>query len=256
MVTLYRLAECYETIGRLASAWEAFTKVVSEAKRAGKPDHEQDARERAGKLRPRLPKLTIVVPASLAELPGLEIRRDDVIVDGQLWNHPAPVDPGQRSIVATAPNRKPWRGSIAIKEAEAKELSLPPHLDAVPLPGWKIGAGVAGGAGFAGFIVGVIWGSLAIVNRDKFLKSCGVTTKDDCKMDPGYSKAEPLFASAKNAAAISTVGFIVAGSAAAATGLMFWLNARLGSATPARTSWEITPAIGTNGAGVILGRRF
>src|SRR4051794_5866656 len=52
MNTLFNLGDCYERVGRLASAWEALTRVVDEARQAGKDALKDDAQRRAEALKP------------------------------------------------------------------------------------------------------------------------------------------------------------------------------------------------------------
>ena len=65
MNTLYNLADCYEKLGRITSAWEAYSKVTNEARQAGKDALKKDAQDRADKLKPRISTLTIAVPPSV-----------------------------------------------------------------------------------------------------------------------------------------------------------------------------------------------
>src|SRR5687767_11951452 len=57
MGTQYRLAECYEGLGRTASAWALFIEVADDAKRAGIAAREAQSRKRAEALEPKLPGL-------------------------------------------------------------------------------------------------------------------------------------------------------------------------------------------------------
>src|SRR6516164_8031146 len=57
--TLFNLADCWEHIGRTASAWGRFLDVAAQAKMAGQADREKVARERAAMLEPKLSRLTI-----------------------------------------------------------------------------------------------------------------------------------------------------------------------------------------------------
>ena len=61
--TQFHLADCYENQGKLASAWATFLEVASLAAASNQPDREKAAKARAARLEPRLPRLTIVVPA-------------------------------------------------------------------------------------------------------------------------------------------------------------------------------------------------
>ena len=59
--TLLYLADCYENLGRTASAWATFREAASVAKVAGKADRERVARERAALLDAKLYRLTVSV---------------------------------------------------------------------------------------------------------------------------------------------------------------------------------------------------
>lgn len=134
MATQFRLAECYEKVGQIASAWVNFVEVADAAKAAKNKDREAFARKRAAALEPRLSRLSILVPPALSVLHGLEIRRDGSLVDKALWGTAIPVDPGEHVVVATAPGKKPWQERRAATEQAARlEVSIPPLEDLAPL---------------------------------------------------------------------------------------------------------------------------
>lgn len=97
-----KLAECYEGAGRLASAWATYALVEPLAERANQPDRRKTAHDRVEALKPKLARLTILVPDSVRAQPGLEIRCDDKIVEPAQWGVPLPVDKGRHLIVVTA----------------------------------------------------------------------------------------------------------------------------------------------------------
>src|SRR5882757_8415497 len=61
--TAFNLADCWEHVGKTASAWARFLDVATAAKNAGQADREKVARARAASLEPHLPRLTITVAA-------------------------------------------------------------------------------------------------------------------------------------------------------------------------------------------------
>src|SRR5687767_15373611 len=79
--TLLNLGDCREKLGRNASAWAAFRKAESLAKRDGNDKkRQQEARRRALALEPDLANITVQVgPNSKSE--GLVIKRDGEVVD-------------------------------------------------------------------------------------------------------------------------------------------------------------------------------
>src|SRR3954463_1481227 len=85
--TQFHLADCYEQSGRIASAWAQFLDVASQARASGQADREKAASKRAEKLEPRLPRLLVNVPEG-SKTPGLEIRRNGVIVGSAQWGVP------------------------------------------------------------------------------------------------------------------------------------------------------------------------
>src|SRR5687767_12831350 len=89
--TKYRLAECYEGSGRVASAWALYVVVADESRKAARSDRQEQARKRADELRPKLPELTITVPASVAAIEGLELKRDGELVVRSDFDQKIPV---------------------------------------------------------------------------------------------------------------------------------------------------------------------
>lgn len=258
MGTLFELADCYEHVDRVASAWEAFTKVASMAKQAGKLEHAKDAREHAEQLKPRLPKLTILVPEGVASVSGLEIKRDNIVVGQPLWNKPVPVDPGEHTIVAMAPNRHERQERVAIKESEAKEVSVQ-ELDALPMSRQRMAALAVGGVGVAGLVVGSISGGLAISQWKTALSTCGDVDKAaDCTLMAHSTErpdAERWRDKAEGSATVSTVMFAVGGVALAAAAAV-WFTAPASDEGKTRTGWQFTPVVTPNGGAALLGRRF
>ena len=106
--TQFNLADCYEKTGRLASAWSLFLEVAVSSKAAGRPEHEALARKRAAALKPKLPRLTIEVPAE-SRVPELSVGRCSVSVGEAQWGAAMPVDSGRCLITAKAPGHKPWQ---------------------------------------------------------------------------------------------------------------------------------------------------
>jgi hypothetical protein len=112
MGTQYRLAECYEKLGRLASAYEQFMAVADDAAMANKPDRALLAKKRAASLETRVAKLTIEISPAVASLAGLEVRRDGKIVAAPQWGSPIPVDSGDHIVTVTAPKKKAFEKQV------------------------------------------------------------------------------------------------------------------------------------------------
>ncbi len=131
MGTRFRLAECYEKLGRLASASDQYSAVANAAALAGKPDREAYARRRSAALEPKVAKLTVLLPPALASLPGLEITRDGTPMDRSLWGTPVPIDPGDHVVTVRAPGKRSYEGTVWA-EPSAKLTIAVAALEGVP----------------------------------------------------------------------------------------------------------------------------
>ncbi|HEU4577591.1 MAG TPA: hypothetical protein VFS67_05020 [Polyangiaceae bacterium] len=128
--TLLYLADCYQQVGRTASAWGTFREAAYLAKSA-KDEREEVAVESARILEPRLSYLTVqVTPA-----PGvtLEVKRDGEPMQDALWNTAIPVDPGDHTIEASAPGKKPWSTTVKVGAGPLQESVVVPALEDAPL---------------------------------------------------------------------------------------------------------------------------
>lgn len=114
-----------------------------------------------------------------------------------------------------------------------------PAAEASHFGAQKTIAVVAGGAGVAGIVVGAIFGAFAssVQNREK----------SDCSTSacPNHAQGVADYDAANQNATVSTVGF-VAGGALVAAGVVLWLTAPSGRATPAGV--RVSPALTANGA--------
>lgn len=133
--TKYRLAGCYESTGLIGGAWTLFVEVADEAKAAGRADRETVARSRAASLKPKVPMMTVTVPAEAVSLPGLSIELDGAIVVRSKWSVPLAVDPGAHTVRASAPGKKPWQQTLHPLGGATLIVNVPILLDeAKPLP--------------------------------------------------------------------------------------------------------------------------
>jgi hypothetical protein len=128
--TLLYLADCYQQVGRTASAWGTFREAAYMAKDR-KDDRESVAVDSAKSLEPKLSYLTVEVTAA----PGvaLEIKRDGKIISDALWNTAIPVDPGAHSVEASAPGKKPWSTNFNIADGPRQESVVVPKLEDAPV---------------------------------------------------------------------------------------------------------------------------
>lgn len=130
------LAECYEGLGKLASAWSAYTLVEELAKKAGQDERARKAARKAAALLPGLATLTIQVPEEVRAIPGLAITHRQTPVGEAQWGTPLPVDAGEHEVEITAPGRKraTQRVTVAADGARVALVVKPLEAEASPAP--------------------------------------------------------------------------------------------------------------------------
>jgi hypothetical protein len=282
--TQLNLADCYEKLGRTASAWELFLEVSSATK--GQPAREKVARERASALEPRLARLIINVtgadPNPDAPQAGVvagrgravEVRRDGVAVGRAQWGTAIPVDPGLHVVSASAPGAKPWQASVTLQDDGRTTTMVVPELEsappspsgaaqAPPSPATSGGADrdspaqasqggkepsaavlALTGIGIAGITVGASLGFWSLVKHND---SSGHCVGDTCDAVGVASRDDAIHAG--NA---STVGFGIGLAALAGAGIL-WLTATSSKPTSAVRA---TPIVGPRSAAIGLGGAF
>jgi hypothetical protein len=253
---LLNLGDCYEHVGRTASAWTEFGEAVSSAERAGRSGDRDEALRRQSALEPRLSRLAIRVPV---DLPGLVVERDDLAIDRGAWGTAIPVDPGAHSVTATATGRRPWSGSVDVTQPgttvtiDVPELepvpTAPPTVPQAPVPpatearretateappywtGRRVAGVVTTGIGVVGVGLG---GVMGLVAKSQY---------DTAKADSGTQRHdESVSAVSLGNAATAIVGI---GAAVAVGGAVLWLTAP-----------DARVQIGTMGTGALVRGSF
>ena len=129
--TLFNLADCWEHIGRTASAWATFLQVVDEASRTKQADREKIARARATALEPKLSRLVVRVDSKDA---GLQVTKDGTIFGAAQWGSALPIDPGQHLIEARAPSKLPFQAKVQVLPGGQTVSVVVPTLSNEALP--------------------------------------------------------------------------------------------------------------------------
>jgi hypothetical protein len=141
--TLLNLANCWEKLGRTATAWATYKEAESAANAAKRQDYMAAAQRHADALAPKLSRLTIQVQQPVA---GLRILRDGMLVGSAQWASAIPVDPGSRTVEASAPGYKGWTASVDISRDGAPYTITVPPLEALPAETTLVAATSAEGA--------------------------------------------------------------------------------------------------------------
>ncbi|APR86231.1 Hypothetical protein A7982_11580 [Minicystis rosea] len=255
---MLNLGNCYEKLGKLASAWGAFKEAEVMARNLNDADREQEANRRAQAIAPQLARLAINVPP-VTRVPGFELRRDGAVIGEGQWGSAMPVDAGLHTIEARAPGRKPWSTWVRIETNGSSTMLEAPPLEALPadtsaatqpVAFWgpqRIAGAALGGAGLVPLVVGAIFAAKAASKNGNSLPHCLPNDITKCDMT-GVALRNEAFDAAK----ISTITFITGGVMAAA-GIVIALTAP--SAAPRKTvgaALRVQPIVGPSIAGVAL----
>lgn len=260
-----KLAECYEKLGRFASAWQQYREVAQLATRQGDPTREQIAAERAKSLEPKLSYVTVVLPPA-RDVTGLVVKRGGKVVERSKLGSAEPVDSGRVAMEVSAPDRKTFTGQITVMngqsarfEVPALESSTPPAAapssssvatDAPPASSseplaWHKPVGlVLVGTGIAAFAVGGVLGVAAKSKYDGAFDGGGCDRGSKTCDGPGQSAVDD----ARSQASLSTILF-GAGGVLVVAGAIVLLTTPSGSPGAIRVS----PTTYAGGGGLAVG---
>ncbi len=249
--TEYFLADCYEHVGKTATAWADYLEVAEKARAAGETSKEKRARERARLIEAQVSHLTIQVTNAGAS--GLEIERDGVEVGRGQWGVAMPVDAGDHVVVASSPGRIGATLRVAVKGDGDNASVVVPELAVVPTDSMRtIGAGAAapapsgaspsegestdtthangggrraagwvvGGAGVVGMGVGGLLGLVAKSSYESAPGCAGTVCQGDDAGRSGFKQRESARATGNVATAV-----VLGGGALAGLGVILWLTA-------------------------------
>ena len=128
--TTLHLADCYEHVGRTASAWALWKQGEGIAHRQGEVDRESLARERAQAMESRLSYLTLKLESDAP--PGLVVTRNGQAVPLPSLGVAIPVDPGPEELSASAPGRAAWVHHLEVASKPGTMIVQIPTLQVLP----------------------------------------------------------------------------------------------------------------------------
>ena len=137
--TVLNLASCHQHQGKFATAWAEYLLASRLARAQGNSDRVVEAKQRASELEPQLSTLTIQATEAI---PGMEIRRDDAVLEVSSIGSKIPVDPGLHRIVVNAPGHEPVTVEVTIGERADAQIVTLPRL--TPLPATQVAASTHG----------------------------------------------------------------------------------------------------------------
>ena len=269
--TQLNLANCYEELGKTASAWinykeVADTPTVDDRRR-------KFAREKAEALAPRPVRVVIEVASPS---PDMTITRGEVTVPKATWGTAVPVDPGTYELLVKAPGRLTWRDTIDVEgEGETMTVEIPALVlddsapdESTPKPepdrpdtvqeggsGQTIAGATMLAVGGVGIAVGAVLAGLAHSKASESADFCGAAVgganDDECTLE-GVDLRE----SAQGMQIGYAVSFGVGGALAVA-GLITLLTAPSSSDEGGdELGVVIVPTLGPTGTGLGISGAF
>jgi hypothetical protein len=242
---LLNLGNCYETLGKTASALRYFSRAKEVATARSDP-RKDEATQRAHALEKDVPTLLIRIPLALR--PTAEVRVDEEPWPKDRWDVATPIDPGTHEIEVLSPpspkqtetvtlkgkgDRAEWTAAVPAKtsssrpttgpepEPERSVARKPASESEEPGASQRTVAFVAGGLGIGGLALGAVFGFQAINDHNAVVERC--PTYPSCP-ESSRAQLERLNTSAENNGTISTVA-VVSGIAFLAAGAILYLTA-------------------------------
>ena len=274
--SLLALASCHEAEGKLASAWSEYTDTVARARRDGRNDRADAADARAAAIKPKLAKVTVMLAPGATEVPGLQVKRDGIVIAGAAFGAPLPVDRGEHIFEASAPGYQTWSGRGTIADGASETVTIPRLLPGAKGEAPPVGPGeqpraaadtatpssggaplrtigvVAGVAGLVALGVGGYFGFQAIT-KNNVSNSNGDCTGDACNATGKQARLDAI-----SAGNVSTALVVVGGALVAGGVVLFIVGGSPSSSSSSEPKPVVaaTPMVGPNSAGLSLSGRF
>jgi hypothetical protein len=241
--TTFNIADCEEQLGHLARAWTLFDEVAQRLPTTDK--RRAVAQKRAAALEPRLPKLSVRLPADAPA--GTRVERDGVELGSASQGTPLPIDPGEHVVVVSAPGRITRSFKVIVSEREIRALDVAPGVPVASTPAEPAAVPtsreaplvserkspvlgyVLGGIGAAGLLTGAVAGALVLHEKGVVDDHCDADQRCD---DEGLAATK----SGKTWGVVTTVG-LVTGVVGVGAGTYLIVSAGSGNGAAASVTW-------------------
>jgi hypothetical protein len=203
--TRLNLADCFEKVGRTASAWAEFRAAATAARAKGQTDRAEIARKRAATLETMLVRLSVAAPTGSNE--KLEIRRNGAILERGSWGVALPVDPGHHVIEASIAGKRVFHTEVDVPNKPGTQVTtIIPTLEDAVSSRRQVQRGVAislGAIGVASFIAGGILGAQAVGRNSQSTAHC---TRGNLCDETGVALRQDALAFGNASTALFVVG--------------------------------------------------
>lgn len=221
--TLLNLGNCYETLGKTASAHRSFLR-ASDVASKNDDKRAAEAKERAKSIEKDVSSLLVHVPINMKS--NAEVRVDGEIWPKERWDVPWPIDPGVHDIEVIAPPRPKQTDSLTVKphgdkvdwavvSKDPATSPVPPLKTEKPKESSDETGGsstqrtlglVSLGAGGVGVLGGVVSGLISISAHSALVGRCPGYPNNCIPNDP---ELVTMNDNARLSGNISTISFIV-----------------------------------------------
>jgi hypothetical protein len=275
---LLNIANCYEKLGMVASAWIRFRQAENFARDKG-DNRVNEARTRAAALEPIVPKLLIKVEPG-SDVPALEVRRDGDVLAREAWGQPLPIDPGRHDVDAALPGKKPWHQAVTLTatgetatvtvgpfEEESTTIVLAqqpglPQVDADSVAARsrvQIIGGTLFGVGVVGAGLGIVFGAIVLGAHGELKnQDCLDGSYPNCVVSPNRLQQATNARNAEKNLAVAANISVGVGIVFLLTGAALYLSAPKvrKQASQDREPVRLTPIVAQGIYGVLLGRAW
>lgn len=249
-VTLY-LADCYQRIGRNASAWREFREGEKLA-RTRNDKRAEVAAQRAAALEPTLGRLTVSASASAGRT-GTEVSLDGASLPQEFWGSAVAVDPGDHIVTVATPGQaaKTFVAHVDANNPSAVVSVGEPDAPSTPVPAAATAEAApadnapASDRRLPGRIAGV--GLMLVGAAGVGIGTWLVTTKVQEIMPDGQVCGPHLRPHAIPEAAVA---FSAGGVALISGAVLFYMN------RPGHTEIALSPSVVPGGGGAVMSGSF
>lgn len=262
--TQFNLALCYESSGKLGSAWRNFRAVEKIAHATGKKGREDAAHQKVESLRARVGHL--VITAADADV---IVKVDGEVVERDGWAFWA-VDPGPHAIDATAATKKPWHTdvdvgtnpgaeiAIVIPQLVVAQETITREITKEKTNPKRVAGFIAGGIGLVGVATAVVTGIIVLNDAATAKADCTVPSPADpqklaCTTDAGRDAVN-------RGTTLNVVNAVAwgVGAAGVVTGTVLLLLSlgKTETTTVETKKTAFAPWVGPDGGGLALSGRF
>lgn len=281
--TLLYLGECYEKLGKTASAWATFREAASNAGAAGQTEREKSAKLRASRLESKLSYVTLRVPREVSELKGLKVKLGSAELGAGVFGAATPADPGESKLEVSADGHDTFSVILQVEAGKRYEVSVPPLREQPKVAGdvpatpatqtpplstaapalntsseapapavvssngisLKLVGLVLGGVGVVGVGVGSVFGLKAMSKIDQ--AKDGSCSGSVCQEQADLDRTKD----ANSAATVSNVAFVAGGACLVGGALLYFL-----APSSRETGLTAAPYVSNREVGFALGGRL